>query len=139
MGRPYNKVGFDRDNQLGFIAERISVEPSRAGYDGSEGQNIFPADLRCVQGGSTTFARARRDRSQTRGRWSHDYRPLPFDGGYLPVVEVTRAVLGTGFRGWFSVEIFDARLQEKHGDDMAALAKKAMEIHERLVREAGGE
>ena len=35
-----------------------------------------------------------------KGRWSYDYRPLPYDRGYLPVVEVTKAVLGTGFRGW---------------------------------------
>lgn len=73
-----------------------------------------------------------------RGRWSHDYRPLPFDGGYLPVVDVTRAVLETGFRGWFSVEIFDGQMQKKHGDDMAEFAKKAMAMHERLVKEAGG-
>jgi len=39
-----------------------------------------------------------------RGRWSHDYRPLPYDGGYLPLTELTRAVLGTGFRGWMSIE-----------------------------------
>jgi Xylose isomerase-like TIM barrel len=74
-----------------------------------------------------------------RGRWSHDYRPLPFDGGYLPVVESTKAVLGTGFRGWFSIEVFDGQMQKKHGDDMAEYAKKAMAAHERLVKEAGGE
>jgi len=34
-----------------------------------------------------------------RGRWSHDYRPYPFNGGFLPVVQVAKAVLGTGFRG----------------------------------------
>jgi len=27
-----------------------------------------------------------------RGRWSHDFRPLPFSGGYLPIVDVTTAV-----------------------------------------------
>jgi hypothetical protein len=41
-----------------------------------------------------------------RGRWSHDYRPLPYDGGYLLVVEVTKGVLATGFRGWMSIEVF---------------------------------
>ena len=35
------------------------------------------------------------------------YRPMPFDGGYLPVVEMTRAVWDTGFRGVYSMEIFD--------------------------------
>jgi sugar phosphate isomerase/epimerase len=74
-----------------------------------------------------------------RGRWSHDYRPLPFDGGYLPIVEVTKAVLGTGFRGWFSIEIFDGQLPKKHGDDMAAFAKKATAAHHKLLKEAGAE
>jgi sugar phosphate isomerase/epimerase len=74
-----------------------------------------------------------------RGRWSHDYRPLPFDGGHLPVVESTKVVLGTGFRGWFSIEVFDGQMQKKHGDDMAGYAKNAMAAHERLVKEAGGE
>ena len=74
---------------------------------------------------------------RARGRWSHDQRPLPFDGGYLPVVAVTRAVLGTGFRGWFSTEIFDGQLQKKHGGDMVTIAKNAMAMHKRLLKEAG--
>ena len=71
-----------------------------------------------------------------RGRWSHDYRPLPYDGGYLPVVDVTRAVLKTGYTGWFSTEVFDSRAGEKFGDDMTAFAAKAMEAHVRLIQEA---
>ena len=51
-----------------------------------------------------------------RGRWSHDYRPLPFDGGYLPVHEFLDAVLQTGFRGWLSIEVFDSKGPEKYGD-----------------------
>ncbi|KAL4908697.1 hypothetical protein BDW74DRAFT_165496 [Aspergillus multicolor] len=47
------------------------------------------------------------DGTAPRGRWSHDFRPMPYDGGYLPIEAVGRAVLKTGFRGWFSVEIFD--------------------------------
>lgn len=70
-----------------------------------------------------------------RGRWSHGYRPIPFDGGYLPVVEVVRAVLGMGYRGWFSVEVFDG----KEKGEMGEVAKKAMRMHERLMKEAGGE
>ena len=73
-----------------------------------------------------------------RGRWSHDYRPLPFDGGYLPVVDVTKAVLKTGYRGWFSVEIFDGKLTQKHSDDVNSLAKKAMDMHRRLLEECLG-
>ncbi|KAL4804315.1 xylose isomerase-like protein [Aspergillus unguis] len=47
------------------------------------------------------------DGTAPRGRWSHDFRPMPYDGGYLPIEAVGKAVLKTGFRGWFSMEIFD--------------------------------
>lgn len=42
-----------------------------------------------------------------RGQWSTSLRRRPYDGGYLPVADVARAALKSGFRGWFSVEIFD--------------------------------
>jgi hypothetical protein len=44
-----------------------------------------------------------------RGRWSHDFRPYPFNGGRYTkqCVEMAKAVLGTGSRCWFSVEVFD--------------------------------
>ncbi|KAI0035510.1 xylose isomerase-like protein [Vararia minispora EC-137] len=42
-----------------------------------------------------------------RAQWSTTFRPVPFEG-YLPVVDVTVAVLKTGFRGWFSMEVFDS-------------------------------
>ena len=64
-----------------------------------------------------------------RGRWSHDWRPLPFQGGYLPVVEVVKAVLQTGFRGWFSMEVFDG----KEEGEMAEVAKRAMQAHQNLI------
>lgn len=71
-----------------------------------------------------------------RGRWSHDYRPLPYNGGYLPVVDFTKAVLETGFRGWFSIEIFDGRERDKHGGDMVEFSRKAMGSLQRLLQEA---
>lgn len=73
-----------------------------------------------------------------RGQWSHDYRPLPYDGGYLPVEDFTRAVLRTGFRSWMSVEIFDGKAPEKYGDDMADFARKAFRSVSKLLEEAGG-
>ncbi|MCJ1471365.1 hypothetical protein MMC13_000004 [Lambiella insularis] len=69
-----------------------------------------------------------------RGRWSHDWRPLPFQGGYLPVVEVVKAVLATGYRGWFSTEVFDG----KEKGEMKQVAKKAMEAQKRLMKEVAG-
>lgn len=73
-----------------------------------------------------------------RGRWSHDYRPLPYDGGYLPIADFTRAVLGTGFRGWLSVEVFDGQFEKKYGDDLRGFADKARDSTLKLVREAAG-
>lgn len=71
-----------------------------------------------------------------RGRWSHDYRPLPYDGGYLPIADFTRAVLETGFRGWLSVEVFDGEFEKKYGDDLEGFAEKANSSTRRLVEEA---
>jgi sugar phosphate isomerase/epimerase len=67
-----------------------------------------------------------------RGQWSHDYRPLPYDGGYLPIEDFTTAVLRTGFRGWFSVEVFDWKGPEKY-DSMDKYAIKAMRAVHSLV------
>ena len=72
-----------------------------------------------------------------RGRWSSCLRPVPFDGGYLPVYEVARAVLRTGFRGWFSMEVFDGGPLGNDQDwkDMSGYVKKAMQAHKRLLGE----
>ncbi|KAI1427140.1 3-dehydroshikimate dehydratase [Xylaria sp. FL1777] len=67
-----------------------------------------------------------------RGQWSHDYRPLPFNGGYLPVQEFLDAVLGTGFRGWLSMEVFDGRGKDKY-DNMGDYSKKAMASLRKLL------
>ena len=74
---------------------------------------------------------------RVRGRWSMGMRPMQFDGGYLPVVDVARAVLETGFRGWFSMEVFDGGPggEDNEWRDMEGYAKKAMRAHERLLRE----
>lgn len=75
------------------------------------------------------------DGLRPRGRWSHDYRPMPYSGGYLPIEEVARAVLQTGFRGWFSMEIFDGGPDGKGKKyDMGEYAKEAMESMQQLLR-----
>jgi len=73
-----------------------------------------------------------KDGLRPRGQWSHDYRPLPYDGGYLPVEDFTRAVLGTGFRGWFSMEVFDGQGPQKY-TSMELYTTKAMEALNTLV------
>ncbi|TKA75811.1 hypothetical protein B0A49_05222 [Cryomyces minteri] len=73
------------------------------------------------------------DGLRPRGRWSHDFRPLPFEG-YLPVVKVTKAVLKTGFRGWFSYEVFDGGPEGKGKEyEMEPFAKAAVECQKKLL------
>ncbi|KAL8813019.1 MAG: hypothetical protein Q9223_007154 [Gallowayella weberi] len=73
-----------------------------------------------------------------RGRWSSCLRPVPFNGGYLPVVEVAKAVLETGFREWLSTEVFDGGPDggDQEWKDLKGYAMKAMKAHERLLQEA---
>ena len=76
-----------------------------------------------------------------RGRWSSSLKPVPFDGRYLPVIDVTKAVLKavleTGFHGWFSMEVFDGGPdgQDQGWKDIPAYIKKAMKSHEQLLQE----
>ncbi|KAI9925173.1 hypothetical protein ASPWEDRAFT_120879 [Aspergillus wentii DTO 134E9] len=70
-----------------------------------------------------------------RARWSHDFRPMPYDGGFLPIEEVGRAVLKTGFRGWFSMEIFDNGPEGKGKKyEMEPFAKQAMDNMQRFLQ-----
>lgn len=71
-----------------------------------------------------------------KGRWSSSLRPMPFDGGYLPIVDVAKAVLRTGYCGWFSMETFDGGPQGKgqEWNDIPGFASKAMESHKRLLK-----
>ncbi|KAF4952622.1 hypothetical protein FSARC_12607 [Fusarium sarcochroum] len=71
------------------------------------------------------------DGSRPRARWSHDYRPLPCDGGYLPVQDMLRAVLNTGFRSWLSVEVFDGL--EGENTDMDGYTEAAVESLKKLI------
>lgn len=73
------------------------------------------------------------DGLRPRGRWSHEFWPLPFEG-YLPVIDFTKAVLKTGFRGWFSYEIFDGGQDCKGKDcELGPVAKAAMDCQKRLL------
>lgn len=73
-----------------------------------------------------------------RARWSHAFRPGPYQGGYLPVEAVTRAVLKTGFRGWFSVEVFDGGPRGEGKEyDMRDFARKGKESVDELIQRCG--
>ena len=63
-----------------------------------------------------------------RSIWSSKFRPMPGSvGGYLPVVEMARAVAVTGYRGRFSVEIFDGG-PDGEGHPRGDLANEAQEL-----------
>lgn len=72
------------------------------------------------------------DGQPARSRWSHDFRPLPGHGGYLPVKEVLDAVLATGTNAWLSIEVFDTREKDR-GYDMKEYTKAAMKSLQDLV------
>ncbi|KAH7193898.1 xylose isomerase-like protein [Fusarium flagelliforme] len=69
--------------------------------------------------------------ARPRSRWSHDYRPLPCNGGYLPVQDMVAAVLKTGFRSWLSVEVFDGL--EGENTDMNEYTQEAVESVKKLI------
>ncbi|KAJ5583382.1 hypothetical protein N7535_002002 [Penicillium sp. DV-2018c] len=69
------------------------------------------------------------DGLRPRGRWSHDYRPMPYEG------DVAKAVLRTGFRGWFSMEIFDSGPRgtgKKY--ELGSYAAKAMDRMQKFLK-----
>ncbi|KFY48098.1 hypothetical protein V495_01615 [Pseudogymnoascus sp. VKM F-4514 (FW-929)] len=69
--------------------------------------------------------------------WSSNYRPLPFDGGYFPVIELARKVLDTGARSWWSIEAFDGGRdgKEDREPDLEMFTKKAFAGLTRLREE----
>ena len=72
--------------------------------------------------------------TRPRGQWSSAYRPLPYHGGYLPVEDFTKAVFGTGFRGWCSIEVFDGKASSTY-DVMDQYTEKAMGSLQKLLAE----
>jgi len=54
------------------------------------------------------------------------------------VTQVVKAVLRTGFRGWFSMEVFDAGLEGKafaRSEEFEGFCKGAMESYRHLLDE----
>ncbi|KAJ5813535.1 uncharacterized protein N7503_000285 [Penicillium pulvis] len=71
--------------------------------------------------------------------WSRSHRLYPLEqsrGGYMPVELVAAAVLGTGYKGPISLEVFNASLN-KPGDDIATThAVRGMESLKKLYNTA---
>ncbi|KAF5127050.1 3-dehydroshikimate dehydratase [Metarhizium anisopliae] len=69
--------------------------------------------------------------ARSRSEWSLSFRPLPYSGGYFPVEDFLGSALGTGFRGWLSVEVFDSK--PKEGMLVEDYTKAAMQSLTRLL------
>lgn len=68
--------------------------------------------------------------------WSKHARPFPYEqdkGAYLPVREIAEAwIVGTGFKGWVSLEIFDRRMRDSNSRIETA-AKRGIESWKALL------
>lgn len=101
-------------------------------------EKIFLLQISDVYKPPTAFKDEVDDGLRPRGRWSHDFRPYMYNGGFLTkqCEEFARAVLQTGARCWFSVEVFDGGPK---GDgngvekDMGLFTKGAMGSLEKLL------
>lgn len=79
------------------------------------------------------FSKGEIDGLRPRGRWSSAWRPLPYEG-YLPVVDFAKAVLRTGFRGWFCYEIFDGGPDGQGRDyELGPWAEAAVKCQKRMM------
>ncbi|KAL5522922.1 hypothetical protein ACEPAF_1189 [Sanghuangporus sanghuang] len=72
--------------------------------------------------------------------YSNAYRPLPFQKvshpGFLPVLDVIRAVLATGWRGPWSYEVFYADDQKQDDPEVPSRwTREAMSSHARILAE----
>ena len=74
------------------------------------------------------------------GYWSRRFRPVMGEG-YLPCTDIVEAVLQTGYRGWYSIEVFDRGSKGQGREyDLPAFALNAKQslfhaIEESLARD----
>lgn len=70
--------------------------------------------------------------------WSRNARLFPFEqdrGGYLPVLDIARAIFELGFEGWVSLELFSRTLADPDPKTPAEHARRGMESWKKLLRE----
>ena len=76
----------------------------------------------------------------SRMNWSRNARLFAFEedrGGYLPVLEVVKAFLDTGFTGWVSLELFSRYLADPAPGVPREYARRGMVSWEKLLRKLG--
>jgi len=125
----------DPSTKSGYLEEFHSAElGSRWRHSLTELEHTVPADkifLLQISDAYKMEPPLQETKERARSVWSHDYRPLPFSGGYLPIQDFFDSVLRTGFRGWLSVEVFDS--EPKEGCTMEDYTKAAMQSLVRML------
>jgi 4-hydroxyphenylpyruvate dioxygenase len=73
----------------------------------------------------------------SRMSWSRNARLFAFEeGGYLPVLDVTRAIIeGLGYKGWVSMELFSRTMGEAGNEVPKEHARRARLTWEKLEKE----
>ena len=73
--------------------------------------------------------------------WSRNARLFAFEenrGGYMPVLEVTKAIMDAGFEGWCSLELFHRDLARKDESVPAEYAERGMVSFREMDRRLNG-
>lgn len=76
----------------------------------------------------------------SRMSWSRNARLFAFEesrGGYLPILDITRAFFDTGFEGWVSMEMFSRTLADPSRQTPEEHARRAMESYGKLMQKLG--
>lgn len=93
----------DPSTESGYVEDLSPAEhDSRWKQSLAELEQIVPGDkifLLQISDAYKMQPPLRNTKERARSVWSHDYRPLPFSGGYLPIQDFLNSVLQTGFRG----------------------------------------
>lgn len=73
----------------------------------------------------------------SRMSWSRNARLFPFEeerGGYLPVIEIARAIFNEiGFKGWVSMELFSRTLADPRAGTVREHARRGRESWDKVV------
>lgn len=65
--------------------------------------------------------------------WSRNARFLLCEGGYLPVLEIVRLMVGLGWQGWMTYEVFPRTLADPISETPGAHVARAARSWQNLV------
>jgi 4-hydroxyphenylpyruvate dioxygenase len=67
--------------------------------------------------------------------WSCNLRNFPLEeGGILPVIDITRAIVNAGYKGWYSMETFERVAWDERESIPDELARRGIESWKKVVQ-----